>query len=72
MTRKDFELIARVLKDSRPAAKELNDDNVKEAARQHAKNAQVDFVSIAFAVELAKQNPRFDKDKFYTACGTSR
>lgn len=51
MTRKDFELIARVLKNS----DEVLDDMAREALAE------------MFAAELANTNPNFDRDRFLKA-----
>lgn len=58
MTRKDYELIAKVLKD-------LNDD---------FNNGGADEVSLALVAEelataLALDNPRFNRARFVSACG---
>ena len=53
MTRKDFELIARVLKNS----DEVLDDYAREA------------LADMFTAELVATNPNFDRDRFLKACG---
>jgi hypothetical protein len=58
MTRKDFELIADVLRDVRES---YADNNV---STQH-----VDTVAKCFAIRLQGTNPRFDQDRFMRACG---
>ena len=58
MSRKDFELIARVLR----------------AQRDHATDAELwrlDQTARAFADELSATNPRFDRVRFLRACGVS-
>lgn len=58
MTRKDFELIARVLKDTPRYAEWrgiVKDDRAELAE--------------AFAAELAAGNPLFDRARFLAACG---
>jgi hypothetical protein len=57
MTKKDFILIEKVLKKSA-------DEFWEEDA-----NATIYVIAHSFAKELAKQNPRFDTDKFIKACG---
>lgn len=56
MTKKDFELIARVLSATRPDPSESGD-----AWHAWANTAK------AFAAELAKVNPRFDESRFLRA-----
>lgn len=51
MTKKDYELIASVIRQMFS----LGDDQL--------------YVADMFAVTLAKQNPRFDRDRFLQACG---
>lgn len=58
MTKKDFELIARVLCAQRP---DLPTDDMTDHG--------LDIVSGAFADELAATNPRFKRDLFLRACG---
>lgn len=53
MTRKDYELIARVLRNSG----EMIDEMALEALAEN------------FADELADTNPRFDRDRFISASG---
>lgn len=55
MTRKDFELIARVIKNS----DEVADDMTREA------------LADMFADKLADTNPAFDRARFITACGVN-
>jgi len=54
MTRKDYRLIAEILKDS---LDNIVDDMAHEA------------LSDVFAEELASTNPRFNREKFLRACG---
>lgn len=56
MTRKDYELIARVLRDKHERW---------DATGQMAVRA----IAEAFATELATTNPRFDRARFLKACG---
>jgi hypothetical protein len=53
MTRKDFQLIADVLKSN--GTSPMNRCVIKELA-------------VSFASELAKTNPRFNKQRFINAC----
>lgn len=55
MTKKDFELIARVLKAGRNA--DRPDSSIT-----------VDAIAEDFAGALAKENPRFDRRRFLKAC----
>ena len=56
MSKKDFELIAQVLSDTKPS--------VGGGARD-----QWDWVVVDFAGMLTNTNPNFDRDRFYAACG---
>lgn len=60
MTRKDFELIAGVIK-------ALRQDQRDRGAFAH--NPDLKEVAEWFALTLQEENPRFDRDKFLTACG---
>lgn len=60
MTRKDFELIADVLRKHRASYPGHWDPNLRRACDDHAK---------AFADRLALVNPRFDRARFLAACG---
>ena len=53
MTRKDFVLIARTIRNS----SEIIDETALEALAEN------------FAEELAETNPNFDRDRFLKACG---
>jgi hypothetical protein len=55
MSKKDYELIARVLRESRA----LSTTSGKCYARELAAD---------FAAELAATNPRFDRERFIAAC----
>ena len=54
MTRRDFELIARVLRET------TNGPDMPEPLREH--------IARTFANELAGTNPRFDRVRFLRAC----
>jgi hypothetical protein len=60
VSKKDFELIARVLRFRRGM---LTDEDAIE---------QVDILAAMFATELASTNPRFDRERFIAACGVGR
>jgi hypothetical protein len=61
MTRKDYQLIAAALKSARVPSS-LGNEN--KAIYNNGVDNAVDFV----ARELAKDNPRFDDQKFRAAC----
>lgn len=64
MTRKDFELIAAALLSAAP----LESARFGHCAAEHAQHRHtVD----EFARRLALTNPRFDRDRFLTACGVT-
>lgn len=60
MTRKDYQLIARALKTQMELSRTNNEEDGKFAV-----------INIAFDLveDLAKDNPRFDRDRFLEACG---
>jgi len=60
MTKKDFELIAKVIKD-------LAQDQKERGA--FANNPDLETVANWFALELEETNPRFDRARFVDACG---
>ncbi len=60
MTKQDFELIARTVRDEREAAMRGVVLSAKDACDQMAD---------AFARRLASTNPRFDRARFLRACG---
>lgn len=60
MTKKDFELIAKVIKD-------LKKDQRERGA--FANNPDLETVAEWFALELEETNPRFDRVKFLQASG---
>lgn len=59
MTRKDYILIADTLKRARTAF-----------LRQPGPLRGVDHAADILACELARDNPRFDRERFLKACGT--
>lgn len=60
MTKKDFELIARVIANYR--------NEIPGTAR---KDNAASEIAHRFAEELKKTNPRFDVDRFVKACGNA-
>lgn len=62
MTKKDFELIANVLKQARLLCNE-------ELSNYDDDILFLDTLSKRFSDTLASKNPRFNKDKFLIACG---
>lgn len=62
MTRKDYELIADALNETRLTLP--NDDGSANAPRHTLYTA-----AITIGSRLAKDNPRFDLERFLTACG---
>lgn len=63
MTRNDFELIAEVLKETKPPELKYYDRMYEGAVRQWIDTC------VAFATRLRLVNPRFDRARFLTACG---
>jgi hypothetical protein len=61
MTRKDYELIASILKGAQNYEATFN-DNEKGAKA-------IEGITHTFATMLATTNPLFNRDKFLTACG---
>lgn len=60
MTRKDYELIAKALKTQIEISRTYNEEDGEFAVT----NIAFDLVT-----DLAKDNPRFDRDRFLKACG---
>ena len=61
MTKKDYILIAEVLR-----------DGVKARAVSDAETAQAIFTAHLMCARLQSENPRFDRAKFLDACGLGR
>ena len=61
MTKKDYELIAGALKDVH--------NRVKIGTVESSYDTLSDVIA-TLASELEHDNPRFDRDRFLTACGT--
>ncbi len=55
MTRKDFELIAEVIRNARGSSQEAE--------------AVLDSITYRFVGALASTNPNFDREKFISKCG---
>lgn len=68
MTRKDYELIAGVIKSQRFDGAE---GDGLEAVRIGEGNSRVYYLAHAMADALANTNPQFDRVRFITACGLS-
>lgn len=66
MTRKDFELIAAVFADNKPAFKPPIDYVGQAVLDEHA------YLANAMAAKLRSTNPRFDRERFLAACGVSQ
>ena len=62
MTRKDYELIATILDGQTIVAP----STMAQACRE-----QRDTYARAFADALARENPRFDRERFLAACGVA-
>lgn len=56
MTRKHYEAIARIIRDA-------------EASQFKTKAGTLAYVTLALADMLAQDNPRFDRTRFFEACG---
>ena len=65
MTRKDFELIARVLRDAEPAAATSSDPAIN--TRRTAEHCVWTDIAADFADALAGTNERFDRGRFLKA-----
>jgi hypothetical protein len=63
MTRQDFELIAGIVADTANTLKLIADVDPNTA------DSVINLISLKFCGYLAETNPRFDRDKFLTACG---
>lgn len=62
MTRKDYELIAKVLKTQLELSRGFGEEDGEAAV----KNIVFDLMA-----DLAKENPRFDRVRFLSACGVN-
>ena len=60
MTRKDYVMIAGIIKDANYTASKFNDTRGAE---------MLTHIAIELSDELAKDNPRFNRDRFLDACG---
>jgi len=63
MSRKDYTKLAQALKDSKPANINMLEDSAYVALKQW----NITCENMAFM--LAQNNPRFNREKFLTACG---
>ena len=68
MTKKDYELIAKVIKQSHDNISTLANGMLPKA-KVEAQLAGVAFVALAMAAHLACDNPRFEAKRFFAACG---
>ena len=68
MTRKDFQLIADVIKEN--AYKPLHIDDLRDG--ETAIEAVTQELAYEFANALANTNPRFNKALFIKACGVNQ
>lgn len=68
MSRKDFELIARAIRDARPISRV--DELTSQAARNGVigANNALDSAAHNLADAIAAAHPRFDKHRFLKAC----
>jgi hypothetical protein len=64
MTKKDYELIAKVIKDDEYLWKAIHSGAM---GREYQSS-----IAEAFAKVLRIENPRFNKDKFLVACGITK
>ena len=67
MTRKDYELIAKALRATRDRVDSENDG--KEGAHRDQQLRGVRRAAAHLATALESDNPRFDVQRFLTACG---
>lgn len=67
MSKKHFELVARILREQLSA--DPRADSRELAYANMGARAVLIATAEAFADAFAKENPRFDRDRFLTACG---
>lgn len=67
MTRKDYELVAMSLRITIEAARGMNNGPISDTYGYAAWAAEL--AAKGLATSFAMDNPRFNKDKFLTACG---
>ena len=63
MTKKHFEAIAAIIKSDLDALSDVSGP-AAESAREACEN-----IAVGMADYFASENPRFDREKFLTACG---
>lgn len=68
MSKKDYQLVAAALRKTEPTDPNTVDDVVLRAAVRAARLQWLDTLN-AFMDLAEKDNPRFDRDRFLTACG---
>lgn len=68
MIKKDFELIARAIRDARPITKADAVDDIRGKFAISGANSALDNVAGFLAEELAARYPRFNRAKFLEAC----
>lgn len=64
MTKKDYELIAVGLLQSKPYDRFFNSEDIAEGHNMQYKQSVA-----TVATALGAQNPKFDRDKFFKMCG---
>lgn len=65
MSRKHYRALAQAIRDARPYASPIGRPEIQAA------NDVVDNVARNLADECKRDNPRFDRVKFFAACGVS-
>ena len=69
MTKKDFELIARVMRVNREIVSEkFREDSEEYKKIKESILAYIDVISKSFSFELRVTNPSFDESRFLKAC----
>lgn len=74
MTRKNFNAIAAAINQVATSARELRDmpnQSKGSAAQGAARFFGIQYAAEAIANVCAESNPRFDRNRFLTACGVS-
>ena len=63
MSKKHFEMVARILRET------VIVDESRVPPTRYKDRVVIESYARAFAAEFAEENPRFDRARFLTACG---
>ena len=69
MTRKDYELIAEIMRAAKPIVHPLISENYSTYWQEVGGLREWNYQCEKFADRFAQQNPKFNREKFLRACG---